>query len=175
MSLHALLLPYCSSELVVAKPATSQTILLVEDDDNLRTLLRAYLTKKGYTVLDAGFNSSAFLMAGRHDGPIHLMITDLMMPGTTGHDLATRLKIWRPEMKVLYISGQSKIFIDRNGLLEPGDAFLQKPFDPQALLQTVHEILASDLISPSRPTGSKRDISGRFSLLASVKSLLHLD
>jgi len=179
--MHTFSLPYPGT-LAVSQQPTAETILLVEDDDNLRSLLRNFLIKKGYTVLDAGFNSSAFLMAGRYDRPIHLMITDLMMPGTTGHDLANRLKAWRPDMKVLYISGQSRSYIDRKGLLEDGDAFLQKPFDPNVLLEAARNLLATDSKLLKDPKNHKAppiqsnhgSLHGIDSFLACVKNFLRL-
>jgi DNA-binding response OmpR family regulator len=181
-TIHAMPFPLCPGAAATTKAATPQTILLVEDDDNLRFLLRSFLTKKGYTVLDAGLNSSAFLMAGRYDRPIDLMIVDLMMPGTTGHDLAVRLKAWRPEMKVLYISGQPKDVIERKRLLEPDDVLLPKPFDPQLLLETARLLLASDATSGAghalKQGGSSLNGSitrGARGLVASIRSLLHLN
>ena len=163
----------------IAQPPSSHskgTILLVEDDDALRGLLRYFLRKQGYTVLDAPFNSTALLMGGRYTGRIHLLVADMMMPGTTGHELAQRLRKRRPDMNVLYISGQSREFIDRKKLLEPGAAFLQKPFEPPALLEKVDELVGAQQrpVSRSRALPQEETSSAAVTLegpFASIKRL----
>lgn len=132
-------------------PGGSETILVVDDDDTVRALIRETLKMKGYTVLDARFNSGALLTAGRHQGPIHLLIADLMMPGVTGRELARRLESLRPDMKLLYISGYPKDAVFGGKLLEEGSAFLEKPISPDMLLPKVREILDSE------PAGTNED------------------
>lgn len=122
-------------------PGGSETVLVVDDDDTVRAMIRETLKMKGYTVLDARFNSAALLMAGRHQGPIHLMIADVMMPGVTGRELARRLESLRPDMKLLYISGYSRDAVFGGKLLEEGAVFLEKPISPDILLPKVREIL----------------------------------
>jgi two-component system, cell cycle sensor histidine kinase and response regulator CckA len=121
-----------------------ETILLVDDDESVRALVRESLAKQGYTVLEARFNSEALMMARRHEGPIHLMVADVMMPGINGRELADMLTSSRPQMKVLYISGYP-LEIVREKLRDPDMAnFLQKPFPIEALVSKVRELLRAD-------------------------------
>jgi two-component system, cell cycle sensor histidine kinase and response regulator CckA len=121
-----------------------ETILLVDDDESVRALVRESLAQQGYTVLEARFNSEALLMARRHVGPIHLMVSDVMMPGINGRELAYMVTSSRPHMKVLYISGYP-LEIVREKLRDPDMAnFLQKPFPIQALVEKVQELLQAD-------------------------------
>jgi len=123
------------------------TILLVDDDESVRALVRKSLEREGYTVLEARFNSEALVIARRHDGPIHMMVADIMMPGINGRELAYMLASSRPNMKVLYISGYP-IEIVREKLRKPDLAtFLQKPVTPDVFVRKVREILQAD--SPS--------------------------
>jgi YesN/AraC family two-component response regulator len=85
-------------------------------------------------------------MSESHPGPIHLMVTDVIMPGMSGAQLASRLSASRPEMKVLYVSGYTDDTIVRHGVLERGLAFLQKPFSPKTLARKVGEVLAPVLV-----------------------------
>jgi two-component system, cell cycle sensor histidine kinase and response regulator CckA len=125
------------------------TILLVEDDDQLRALLKAGLTFSGYRVLDARLNSHAAKHVAEYQGPIHLMISDVMMPGTTGYELAKRIRAWRPDMKMLFMSGYPKEVLCEDGLLDTGSRFLQKPFDGHTLLETIAEMLRERFHEPS--------------------------
>ena len=119
----------------------SETILLVDDDESVRAVIRESLEQHGYTALEACFNSEALLIARRHAGPIHLMIADVMMPGINGRELAYMLASSRPDMKVLYISGYP-LEVVREKLRKPDAAtFLQKPFAPSTLLHKVRELL----------------------------------
>jgi CheY-like chemotaxis protein len=121
-----------------------ETILLVDDDESVRTLVRDCLQQQGYTVLEARVNSEALLMARRHEGPIHLMVADVMMPGINGRELAYMLASSRPHMKVLYISGYP-LEIVREKLRDPDMAnFLQKPFPIETLVSKVRELLKAD-------------------------------
>lgn len=132
-------------------PAKTSTILLVEDDEQLRTLLREVLRVSGYTVLDARLNSQAAKLFGQHSDQIDLMITDVMMPGTTGYDLAKRLRTWRPSMKVLFMSGLPRETIEAECLLEPGAPFIHKPFDGSALIAKVRDVLRTAPVPPNHP------------------------
>jgi DNA-binding response OmpR family regulator len=125
-------------------PGGSETILVVDDDDAVRTLLRDTLRMKGYTVLDARFNSGALMIAGRHQEPIHLMVADLMMPGVNGRELGRRLELLRPGMRILYISGYPKEFVFDKKLLEEGAEFLEKPIGPDTFLVKVRDMLDTD-------------------------------
>src|SRR3989449_551704 len=124
-------------------PRGSETILLVEDEAGVRTLAKTILQAHGYTVLDAAQGKDAFLLSGQHEGLIHLMVTDMVMPEMSGPEVAERLKPLRPNMKVLFMSGFTDKAIVHNGELDPGMAFLQKPFTPQTLTRKVREVLDS--------------------------------
>jgi CheY-like chemotaxis protein len=119
----------------------TETILLAEDDEMLRPLARGVLEKLGYTVLAAENADQALSVAGAHAGPIHLLVSDVVMPGTSGRELARRLAPTRPDMRVLYVSGYTDDAIVHHGMLEPGLNFLQKPFTPAVLARRVREVL----------------------------------
>jgi two-component system, cell cycle sensor histidine kinase and response regulator CckA len=119
----------------------AETVLLVEDDDVIRGLVREILRAIGYTVLEARHGGEALLLSEQHKGPIHLMVSDMEMPLITGRDLAKRLAPLRPEMRVLYMSGSAADTLFRNGVLEVGSEFLQKPFRVEALEGKVRDLL----------------------------------
>jgi len=114
---------------------------VVEDEDAVRTLIRKVLEQKGYTVLEARDGQEAIRLSEGHDGPIDLAISDMIMPGMGGRELAARLRSARPGLKVLFISGYTGFEIAKRGLLEPGTPMLEKPFTPQALARMVREVL----------------------------------
>jgi PAS domain S-box-containing protein len=119
-----------------------ETILLVEDEEMVRKLARTVLQKNGYTVLEASNGEEALrIVQGQNGNPIHLMVTDVVMPGMSGRQLADRLLPLRPEMKVLYMSGYTDDAIVHHGVLDPGIAYIQKPFAPDALASKVRQIL----------------------------------
>ena len=118
-----------------------EIVLVVEDEGMLRELACEFLQSSGYTVLEAGNGSKAVEISRGHRGPIHLLMTDAIMPGMSGRELAQRLHEERPETKVLYVSGYTDDSVLRNGLLEPGTAFLQKPFTRDSLARKVREVL----------------------------------
>ena len=97
----------------------------------------------GYEVLDASHAGAAVGLSQRHEGSIHLLLTDVIMPGVNGRELARQLAPLRPDMRVLYMSGYTDEAIGDNGILERGTAFLQKPFSPASLSVKVREILDS--------------------------------
>jgi len=119
----------------------SETVLLVEDEEAVRRLARGILETKGYSVLEANGGEEALQLCWEHQGPIHIMLTDVVMPGLSGRELAERLAALRPELKVLYMSGYTDDAVVRHGILAAGTAFLQKPFAPDALARKVREIL----------------------------------
>jgi two-component system cell cycle sensor histidine kinase/response regulator CckA len=126
------------------EPATvtgTETILLAEDDEVLRPLARGLLEKLGYQVLDAADAAAALEAARRYREPIHLLLTDVVMPGVSGRELARELEKSRPDTRVLYVSGYTDDAIVHHGMLEPGLNFLQKPFTPASLARKVREVL----------------------------------
>jgi PAS domain S-box-containing protein len=124
-----------------AVPRGDETVLLVEDEPEVRDLAREILEASGYTVLQACDPAEALLMAERHAGAIHLLLTDVIMPRQSGRALAERLRPLRPELQVLYMSGYTNEAIARHGVLEPDTVFIQKPFTPAALGRKVRETL----------------------------------
>ena len=126
-----------------------ETVLLVEDEDVLRGLLAKFLRLYGYTVLEARHGGEALLTCERHPGPIHVMVTDVVMPQMSGRELADRLTPLRPEMKVLYMSGYTEDALVQHGVLETNVAFIQKPFRIKTLMEKIREIFTE---SP-RPPG----------------------
>ena len=125
----------------VATPGGSETLLLVEDEAGVREVIVEWLSNHGYRVLTAQNGADALALAGAHVGPIHLMIADVVMPQMGGPELASRLLPFRPEMKVIYVSGYADEAIGDPGKLAAGAAFLQKPFSLDVLLRRVREIL----------------------------------
>ncbi|HYC34094.1 MAG TPA: response regulator [Gemmatimonadales bacterium] len=121
----------------------NETILLVEDEEQVRELARRVLERAGYTVLAAEDAESAVAIADRHPGHIHLLVTDIVLPRVSGRELAARLAIHRPAIKVLYVSGTSDNAIARHRMLDPGTEFLEKPFSLERLLQKVRVALGA--------------------------------
>jgi PAS domain S-box-containing protein len=119
----------------------TETVLLAEDEPSLRALTRTILESYGYTVLEAGGAAEALELAKRHEGPIHVLLTDVVLPEMDGTHLAARIGELRPETKVLCTSGYTDDTIFRRGLLMDGGRFLQKPFAPAALAAKVRELL----------------------------------
>ncbi|MFI5228234.1 MAG: PAS domain S-box protein [Gemmatimonadales bacterium] len=119
----------------------SETILLVEDDERVRGAAQRVLRSRGYTVVTAINGADALDVAGRHDGTIDLVITDLVMPGMGGRELARELASMRPGSKILFMSGYTEDAASRSSLLDPGAVFLSKPFTPDTLSEKVRETL----------------------------------
>jgi len=122
------------------EPGT-ETILLVEDEANLRYLARQYLEKQGYKVIEAADGAVAMQIAVAHDKVIHLLLTDVIMPGMNGRELAQRICEIRPNVKVLYMSGYTENVIGHDGMLDAGVRLLQKPFTLRDLKSKVREVL----------------------------------
>jgi len=118
-------------------------VLLVEDEDLIRALAEQILVDRGYRVLPAANASEALEVVSRESEPIDLLLTDVVMPGSSGGDLAQRLLRHHPEMKVLYMSGYSDSLILRYGVLQERSAFLQKPFSAEGLERKVRDLLAT--------------------------------
>jgi len=149
-----LYLPQVKEDIDPTRPNTApleklkgaETILLVEDDEAVRTVVREVLQKTGYNVLETASAGEALLVSEQHPGLIHLMVSDVVMPRMNGPDLAERLESWHPEMKVLYMSGYTGNVIINNGMLSAEKAFIQKPFSTESLLFKVREVL--DIFKP---------------------------
>ena len=127
----------------VVSSSGTETILLVEDNVGLLKLATRFLEPAGYTVLGAGTGEEALLVLARHAAPVHLLLTDVVMPGMSGRHLAERLAQTHPGMKVLYMSGYTSDTVVRHGVLEEKVSFINKPFNAAALLQKVREVLDS--------------------------------
>jgi CheY-like chemotaxis protein len=125
----------------------TETILLVEDEPDLRELTRTVLASKGYTVVEARNAEEAERFAESNGARIHLLLTDVIMPGISGRELAKRIVPRHPAMRVLYMSGYTYNVIAQGGTLERGVSFLQKPFTPSALVEKVREVL--DAVTPA--------------------------
>jgi len=119
----------------------SETVLLVEDEESVRKLVRETLESKGYKVLEADNGESALQIVSAHRGEIHMLITDVVMPGMSGRELSARLCALHPQTKVLYLSGYTEDAIVHEGVIDPETAFLQKPFTLQNLSRKVREVL----------------------------------
>jgi CheY-like chemotaxis protein len=124
--------------------SSAETVLLVEDADVIRRLARQIIQRAGYQVIEAADAEKAMVVAGGHSGDIHLLLTDVIMPGASGVELAAQLKSVRPDLKVLYMSGYTDNAIVRNGLLSEEAKFLQKPFTPDELIRKVRHALGTD-------------------------------
>jgi PAS domain S-box-containing protein len=142
-------LPFIEEALPTAEPAEapaelakgSETVLVVEDERGVRSLVCEALASHGYKVLEAAGAASALEISERYTEPIHLLLTDVVMPQTGGKELAKGFSTLHPETKVLYMSGYTDDAIVRHGILEGGTSFLQKPFQPKALLLKIREVL----------------------------------
>jgi len=122
-------------------PVGSETILIVEDEDRLRELFARILGEHGYRALLAGSGSEALLLGSDYGGAIHLLVTDVVLPDMSGRLVADRLLESRPGLRVLYVSGHTEEAVVERGLLEPGFAFLSKPFGSPDLIRRVRELL----------------------------------
>jgi len=136
-----------ATETRAVEPGT-ETILVVEDEANLRYLARQYLEKQGYKVIEAADGAVAMQIAVAHEGVIHLLLTDVIMPGMNGRELAQRISEIRPNVKVLYMSGYTENVVGHNGMLDAGVRLLQKPFNLRDLKSKVREVLDATTIPP---------------------------
>ena len=126
---------------MLAPPRGTETILLAEDAAAVRALTRTILTGCGYRVLEAADGEEAVQVAAGHDGPIHLLITDVVMPGAGGRAVAERLTEQYPRMRVIYVSGYTDDAVIRHGVLREGVHFIQKPFTPAGLARKIRAVL----------------------------------
>jgi len=127
-----------------ALPRGSETVLLVEDEKGVRELAREYLEMSGYSVIEAEDGRTGVELAAMHAGPIHLLMTDVVMPGISGRELADRVARIRPGIKVLYMSGYTDQSVVHHGILQGDAVLLQKPFTLVALASKLREILAAE-------------------------------
>jgi PAS domain S-box-containing protein len=142
-------LPRVSEPLTISRPEASmrampngtETVLLVEDEHAVRALAARVLRGCGYHVLEANHGEDAITIAGAHPGPIHLLISDVVMPHLGGRELAAQMTGRRPECKVLFLSGYTADAVIRHGVVAADFAFLQKPFTPHSLAQKVRVVL----------------------------------
>jgi hypothetical protein len=121
----------------------SENVLLVEDEESVRELVLTTLKRHGYTVLEASNGDEALDLVQQSTQPIHMMISDVVMPGLGGRELARKLAALHPEMKVLFVSGYTQDAVQHHGVLDAGATFLQKPFTLDALARKVREVLDS--------------------------------
>jgi len=133
--------PIGPSALPAQVPRGTETILLVEDEPALRAVARRTLERQGYAILEAPDGDTALTLAGAHTGPLDLLVTDVIMPGISGRELATRLVASRPGVRVLYTSGYTDDAIVQHGVLEAGIQFLRNPLTPSALARKVRDVL----------------------------------
>ncbi len=122
-------------------PRGDETILVVEDDEKVRAVTVEVLMKYGYRVLDAPNGAKAMLICENHKGPIHLVLTDVVMPEMSGGELGGKLSLLYPEMKVIYMSGYMENEIVHTGVLQEGVNFIQKPFTLEGLATKIREVL----------------------------------
>ena len=122
-------------------PTGDETILLVEDDAGVRDLAKQVLQTQGYTLLEATNGNQALQLAAAYTAPIHLLLTDVVMPGISGKVLAEQLQQKQPDLKVLYMSGYTENVVAHHGVLEEGVVFIQKPFNAVTLTQQIRVIL----------------------------------
>ncbi|MGH7520299.1 MAG: PAS domain S-box protein [Gemmatimonadales bacterium] len=141
-------LPRIAAPVAAAPPSAkggadrgTETILVVEDEPAVLTLSRRALEAQGYLVLAAADATAALRLVERHGGTIHMLLTDVVMPGLSGRDLADTLAARRPGIRVLYMSGYPGDAVVQHGELPPGSAFLQKPFSPDYLARKVRDVL----------------------------------
>ncbi|HMC63478.1 MAG TPA: PAS domain S-box protein [Gemmataceae bacterium] len=131
--------------------AAVETILLVEDEEAVRTLVRHVLQRAGYTVLEAGEGEEALQIASQHPSPVHLLITDVVMPRMSGPELARRLQVRHPSLRTLLISGYVEKAASRPGVVSAPEEILPKPFAAATLLRKVRQLLAPAAPAPAAP------------------------
>jgi PAS domain S-box-containing protein len=132
-----------ADDVAAADVRGTETVLVVEDVTAVRAVTREMLSRYGYNVLEAADGTTALQLAASYQAPIHLLLTDVVMPDINGRDLAHRFESTRPEMKVLFMSGYTDDAVVRHGILQEGIAYLQKPFTPGSLATKVRGVLGT--------------------------------
>lgn len=122
-------------------PSPPKTILIVDDEAKMRTILSLWLTRHGFAVLEAECGEEALRICKESDGPIHLLLVDVVMPGMSGVELAPQIMALRPDIKVILMSGYRDDQIFLNAALNPNTPFFHKPFTFEALIEKVQELL----------------------------------
>jgi CheY-like chemotaxis protein len=154
-------LPRAGPERVSAQPVElarlggTETILVVEDEESVRRIAARTLSSQGYRVLEAPRGEDAFRIAASHPEPIHLLITDVVLPGMSGREVADRLKALRPEVRTLFVSGYAGDGVVRQRLLDRSVAFLQKPYTRASLGRKVRQVF--DTPPPATPRQTRGD------------------
>jgi CheY-like chemotaxis protein len=134
--------------LVKAPKGSAEVVLLVEDEDMVRRLARSVLEKSGYVVLESSNGLEGVKLCEAHPGPIHLLLSDVVMPELGGRELAERAAMMRPDMKVIFMSGHTQDVLVREGI-KRGTPYLQKPFTTTKLARKVRGVLDSQADSPT--------------------------
>ena len=132
-----------ADDVAAADVRGTETVLVVEDVTAVRAVTREMLSRYGYNVLEAADGTTALQLAASYQAPIHLLLTDVVMPDINGRDLAHRFESTRPDMKVLFMSGYTDDAVVRHGILQEGIAYLQKPFTPGSLATKVRGVLGT--------------------------------
>jgi CheY-like chemotaxis protein len=130
-------------------PTGHETILVVEDEPVVRMLAVRFLRSQGYETLEAGDYEQALAAVDQHDGPLHLLLSDVVLPGRSGPEISAALERRRPGLKVLFMSGYAASAMTQQGRLDPGRAFIEKPFTPDGLARKVREVLDARDGSPA--------------------------
>ncbi len=138
----------------IAKPSSHVTVLVVEDQEQVRNFVTAILDSLGYNILSVADGAAALTLAINHQGPIDLLLTDVILPGINGRQLAEQLKLLRPEIAVLFTSGHPQNVIASSGVLDPDVAFIAKPYSPEELAAKLREVIAGDVSERSVHSGS---------------------
>jgi CheY-like chemotaxis protein len=136
----------------------SETVLLVEDEAPVRAIARRILSSLGYTVLEARHGADALRISEKHPGPLHLLVTDVVMPEMSGRDLSRHIRAQRPGLPILYISGYTDDELLRRGILETGAQLLRKPFLPAELARVVKQLVSAGQGRVSEPRTGTREL-----------------
>jgi DNA-binding response OmpR family regulator len=128
---------------MMAEPSPANTVLLVEDEPEILRFIVKVLAVQGYQVLEAHDGAQTLALCRQHPGPIHLLLTDVVIPDTSGPELAANIQAMRPNIRFLYISAFDTGLLRQNFGLNARASFLQKPFDAEELLKKVHDVLQS--------------------------------